>query len=568
MRFKLLKSIAVLVSLLTVSCSPDSDSDVPVYDTVIYGGTIYDGLGGAPYVGDVAINGDRIVAIGDIGTAVARHGIDAKGMAVSPGFINMLSWAPMTLIKDGRGMSDLMQGVTLEVFGEGMSMGPWSDTEKAYRTSLMSPDFAFDIEWTTLGEYLDYITDKGISPNVASYVGASTVRTHVLGRDDIDPSPGQLAEMQGLVRVAMQEGALGVGSSLIYAPAYFAETEELIALASAAGEYGGAYISHIRSESKKLEDAVEEIIRIAKEAKVPAEIYHLKASGQTNWHKIDWVFERVEKARAGGVKLTADMYTYPASATGLDASMPVWVQAGGLDKWIGRMMDPDIRARLITEIEHGDGQSDGRFKDVGPERMLLTEFRNPELRHYIGKTLADVAAERNIGPAEAMIQLIIEDNSRVGTIYFSMNEDNMAKKIRQRWLSFGSDAGAPAAEGDFLKNNNHPRAYGTFARLLGKYVRDEQVIPLEEAIRKLTSLPASNIGIRERGRLATGYYADVVVFDPVTITDHATFEKPHQYATGVAHVLVNGEQVLSFGEHTGATPGRVVRGPGWTGWEE
>ena len=552
----------VCVAALCWSCAPGGGDH---YELVIRGGTIYDGFGGTPFVADLAIAGDRIAAIGDLSKATADTEIDGENLAVSPGFINMLSWAVASLIEDGRGMSDIMQGVTLEVMGEGWSMGPWTDEMKVEAANRQG-DIKFDIEWTTLSEYLEYLEAKGVSPNVASYVGATTVRIHEVGYEDRKATPEELARMQELVRAAMRDGALGVASSLIYAPASFADTEELIALAGAAGEYGGAYISHLRSEGNRLEEGVQELIDIARETGVPAEIYHLKASGRPNWDKLERVFEMVEQARTEGLRITADMYTYPASATGLNASMPLWVQEGGHDAWVARLEDPAVRARVIREMNDPDVPWENRFVQAGPENILLIEFKADALKPLIGKTLAEVAAARGTEPAATAIDLVIEDNSRVGVCYFMMSDENVAKKVAQPWVSFGSDEEASATEGVFLESNNHPRAFGTFARVLGKYSRDEGIVALEEAIRRMTSLPAENIGIRERGRLVEGFFADVVVFDPVTIQDNATFEDPHHYATGIRHVFVNGTQVVAGGEHTGATPGRVVRGPGWTGW--
>ena len=537
------------------------------YDVIIRGGIIYDGTGNLPYPGDVGIADDRIAIVGDLSGRTGTTEIDARGKAVSPGFINMLSWANVTLIKDGRGMSDLKQGVTLEVMGEGFSMGPLNDEMKREMVARQG-DIKYDIEWTTLNEYLEYLAEKGISPNVASYVGATTLRVHEVGYENRPANEAELGRMQELVREAMREGALGVGSSLIYAPANFADTDELIALVSAAAEFGGAYISHIRSEGDRLEEAVTELLKIASMTGAPAEIYHLKASGKPNWYKLQNVFAMIEAAREAGLRITANMYTYPASATGLNASMPLWVQEGGHDAWIARLKDPQVRARVVAEMKDPDADWENRFVQAGPENILLFSFVNDDLKPLMGKTLKEVADERGTDPAETAIDLVIEDNSRVGVSYFMMSEDNVRRKVAQPWMSFGSDAGAPAAEGVFLKSNTHPRAYGTFARVLGKYSREEGVIPLHEAVRRMTSLPATNIGIRGRGLLAEGQFADVVVFDPETITDHATFEEPHQYATGVDHVFVNGVQVLSDGEHTGATPGRVVRGPGWRGWPQ
>ncbi len=536
------------------------------YDLILRGGTIYDGSGGKPYVGDVAIRGDRIAKLGNLGGAKAKAEVDAKGMAVAPGFINMLSWATDSLIHDGRGQSDIRQGVTLEVMGEGWSMGPLNDAMKKESVEQQG-DIKYDVTWTTLSEYLEHLEKRGVSPNVASFIGATTVRVHELGYDNRPPKPEELQRMRALVRQAMEEGALGVGSSLIYAPAFYAGTDELVALCEEAAPYGGMYISHMRSEGNRLVEAVDELIEIARRAKVPAEIYHLKAAGRQNWGKLDQVLQRIEKARAEGVRVTTDMYNYPAGATGLDAAMPPWVQEGGLKAWIGRMKEPATRERLKKEMSTPTDEWENLYLSAGAENTFLVAFKNDKLKPLTGKSLAEVAKMRGKSPEETAMDLVIEDDSRVGTIYFLMSEDNIKRQIQLPYMSFGSDGEALAPEGPFLKSNPHPRAYGNVARLLGKYVRDEKVIPLEEAIRKLSALPAENLKLRERGRLQEGYFADVVVFDAAKIQDHATFDKPHQYSTGVRDVWVNGVQVLKGGEHTGARPGRVVRGPGWTGWK-
>ncbi len=548
----------VVAAMLAFACTP-----APRYDVIIRGGTIYDGSGGPPVVGDVAIDGDTIVGVGDLGRARGVTEIDATGHAVAPGFINMLSWATESLIEDGRSQSDIRQGVTLEVFGEGWSMGPLNDAMKKELVERQA-DIRYEVTWTTLGEYLDHLVERGISANVASFVGATTVRIHVLGYEDRAPTAEELDEMRALVRSAMEEGALGVGSSLIYAPAFYADTEELIELAKVAAEYGGMYISHIRSEGNRLLEAVDELITIAREANIPAEIYHLKAAGQENWGKINDVFARVEAARAEGLSITADMYTYTAGATGLDAAMPPWVQEGGHEKWVERLKNPAIRRRVARQMRTPTRQWENLLLAAGtPENVLLVGFKNDSLKPLTGKTLAEVAAMRGKSPEETAMDLVIEDDSRVGSVYFIMSEENVKAKIAQPWVAFDSDAESLAPEGVFLKFNPHPRAYGTFARLLGKYVREEGVISLEEAVRRLTSLPAGNLKIERRGALVPGNFADVVVFNPDEIIDHATFAEPHQYATGVVHVFVNGTQVLADGEHTGATPGRVVRGPGF-----
>jgi len=546
---------------LTSGCAGKGGGERPC-SVVLRGGMLYDGGGAPPRQGDVAMLGDSIVAVGDASGWRGAQEIDARGLAVAPGFINMLSWATESLIADGRAQSDIRQGVTLEIFGEGWSMGPLNETMKKEVVEEQG-DIKYDVTWTTLGEYLESLVQRGISPNVASFVGATTVRIHVLGHEDRPPTPAELVTMQELVRQAMREGALGVGSSLIYAPAFYAKTEELVALAQAAGEFGGMYISHLRSEGNRLLEAVDEIIRIAREAHVPAEIYHLKAAGRENWGKLDEVVQRLEKGRAEGLRLTADMYTYTAGATGLDAAMPPWTKEGGHKAWVARLRDPALRARIGREMLTPTDAWENFFLAAGPEQMLLVAFKNDALKPLTGKTLAEVAAARGKSPEETAMDLVVEDDSRVGTIYFLMSEENVRQELALSWVSFGSDEAAPANEGVFLLSNPHPRAYGNFARLLGKYVRDEKVVPLEAAIRRLTALPAANLGLRRRGSLQPGFLADIVVFDPASIADHATFEKPHQYATGMRHVFVNGVQVLADGEHTGAKPGRVVRGQGW-----
>jgi N-acyl-D-amino-acid deacylase len=553
-----------LVLAFAVSLLP-ACSAAPEHDVLIRNGTIYDGGGGPPATGDLAIDGDTITAVGPGLKARGRLTLDATGLAIAPGFINMLSWANESLIIDGRSQADIRQGVTLEIFGEGESMGPLNDEMKQAAVEMQG-DLRYDVAWTTLGEYLDHLVKRGVSPNVASYVGATTVRIHELGYANRPPTGPEMERMRALVRQAMEEGALGVGSSLIYAPAFYARTDELVELCKVAAQYGGMYISHIRSEQNRLLQAVDELIAIARQAGIPAEIYHLKAAGRPNWPRIDDVIRKVEAARAEGLRITADMYTYTAGATGLDAAMPPWVQEGGYKAWAARLKDPAIRRRVKREMAAPTDEWENLLLAAGtPDNVLLVGFKNQALKPLTGKTLSQVAARRGTSPEETAMDLVIEDGSRVGTVYFLMDEQNVRKEIALPWVSFGSDAESMAPEGDFLKSNPHPRAYGNFARLLGRYVRDEKLIPLEEAIRRLTSLPATNLGIERRGRLAAGRYADVVLFDPARIQDHATYESPHRYATGVMHVFVNGVQVLKDGEHTGATPGRVVRGPGWKG---
>ena len=555
------RAFFILLAALLAGAAPAAP-EAPRYDVVIRGGTIYDGSGGAPFTGDVAIAGDRIAAIAPAIEARGRREIDARGLAVAPGFINMLSWSNESLIQDGRSQSDIRQGVTLEVMGEGWSMGPWNEEMKRLELSRQS-DVHYPITWTTLGEYLEHLQRRGIAPNVASFVGAATVRIHELGEGDVDPNPAQLARMRALVRQAMNDGAMGVGSALIYAPGSFAETDELVALVTEAGRCGGMYISHMRSEGDRILQSVDELIEIARRANAPAEIYHLKMAGRDNWSRYDAVIARIEAARARGLRITADMYTYVAGATGLDAAMPLWVQAGGQEAWIARLRDPASRARVAAEMRRRGEGWENLYYGAGPDGMLLAEFRNPALRQYVGKTLAEVARLRGTSPEETAMDLVVEDGSRVGTIYFLMSEDNIRREVRLPWMSFGSDAASIATEGVFLNSNPHPRAYGNVARLLGRYVRDEHLVTLQEAVRRLSALPAANLGIRERGALRAGYYADLAIFDPAVIADRATFAEPHAYAIGMRHVFVNGGQVLANGEPTGATPGRVVRGPGW-----
>lgn len=553
----------LLLASMTGCATAGGTADVAGYDLVIRNGSIYDGSGSEPYVGDLAVEGDQIVAIGQV-RGEGREEIDAAGMAVAPGFINMLSWANRSLLEDGRGMSDIRQGVTLEVFGEGWTMGPINSSMRQELQAQMG-ESGVAIGWTTLGEYLENLEEKGISPNVASFVGATTVRIHELGEQDADPNPDQLARMRALVRQAMEEGAMGVGSALIYAPGNYAETRELVALAEEAGRCGGMYISHMRSEADEIGSAIDEVITIAREAGLPAEIYHLKLAGKRNWDRLPEIVAKIEDARRSGIRLTTNMYLYTAGGTGLDAVIPPWVQAGGRDAMLERLQDPATRARILQEMRAEESDWENLLRAAGGDGVLLVNSENPEFQPLMGKTLAQIAALRGTSVEETAVDLVLQDG-QIGAIYFMMSEENIAKQAALPWMSFGSDASAPAAEGETLDSAAHPRTYGNFSRLLGKYMREEEALPLTRAIRGLTALPASNLGLRQRGSLAVGNFADIVIFDPTTISDHATYNAPHQYATGVTEVFINGVQVLSDGQHTGATPGRVVRGPGWTGW--
>ena len=535
------------------------------YDVIVRGGIVYDGTGAAGRVADVGIRGDRIAAIGDLAKATGKTVLDAKGLAVAPGFINMLSWSTDSLIADGRSQGEIRQGVTLEVMGEGNSMGPLTDEMKRRVVEQMG-DIRYDITWTTLAEYLAFLEKKGISTNVASYIGAATIREHVVGLEDRPATPAELEKMRALVRQEMQAGALGIGSSLIYAPGTYASTEELIELNKAAAPYGGRYISHLRSEGDRFLEAVDELIRIAREANVPAEIYHLKAAGASNWPKMDQAIAKIEAARKEGLRITADMYTYTAGATGFDACIPPWSRAGGYDALFKRIADPATRARMIAEMRAPAVGWENLCQAAGtPHGLLLVEFKNDTLKPLTGKRLDEVMKIRGKDAENTILDLIAEDRTRVGVVFFLMSEDNVRKQVQRPWVSFGSDASSMAPEGVFLKSSTHPRAYGNFARLLGRYVRDENLVPLPDAIRRLTSLPAANLGLRDRGTLAVGAFADVVAFDPAAIADKATYEQPHQYAVGMRHVVVNGVPVLRDGEHTGATPGRALKGSGARG---
>ncbi|MGQ0835356.1 MAG: N-acyl-D-amino-acid deacylase family protein [Gammaproteobacteria bacterium] len=532
------------------------------FSALVRGGQIYDGLGGPPEEADVGLTGDRITAIGNLSRHHAHVEIDARGLAVAPGFINCLSWATESLLVDSSAESDVRQGVTLEVFGEGSSMGPLTPSMKQDLIARQG-GLRFDIEWTTLGEYLELLERRGVVPNVASFVGATTVRIHELGYANRAPDAAELERMCALVRAAMREGALGVGSALIYAPGAYAGPAELLALASAAAESGGGYITHLRSETNGVLAAVDELLAIAAATRAHAEIYHLKVAGSANWHQLDDVLTRIEATRDEGLDVSANMYPYTAAATGFDAAMPPWVQEGGHEAWLARLRDPAIRARVVREIARPGEQWENLYTAAGsPEHLVLTGFRSDALRRYRGMTLGQVARERSRSPEETIVDLVLEDDSRVIVAYFLMSEDNVRRQLALPWVSLCSDEEALAPRGVFLAQHPHPRAYGSFARFLGRYVRDEKVITLPEAIRRLTSLPARNFRLRDRGRIAPGCCGDVVVFDPRAVADHATYDEPQRFASGVAHVLVNGQIVLRDGEMTGARPGRFVRGPG------
>lgn len=555
-----MRTVLALTALVALSLTVNAQQ--PAFDVVIRGGTVYDGTGAPGRPADVGLRGDRIASVGDLTRATATTTVDAAGLAVAPGFINMLSWSTESLLVDGRSQGEIRQGVTTEIFGEGASMGPLTPAMKQLMVKEQG-DLKYDITWTTLSEYLRDLERRGVSPNVASFIGAATVREHVIGLEDRAPTPDELERMRAIVRQEMEAGALGIGSSLIYAPGFYAKTAELIELCKAAAPYGGKYITHMRSEGNRLEESVQEVLRIAREANVPAEIYHLKAAGRDNWPKMDRVLKTINDARAQGLKITADMYAYTAGSTGLDAAMPPWVLDGGWEAAFKRLRDPAQRPRIAAAIRTPTSEWENLYLAAGsPERVLLVGFKSEALKPLTGRTLAQVAAMRGKSPEETIMDLVSEDESRVGTVYFLMSEDNLVKQMRQPWVSFGSDAQSMAPEPPFTKSSTHPRAYGNFARVLGKYVREDKVLTLEEAVRRLSGLPATNLELDRRGFLKERMFADVVVFDPASIADRATFESPHQYSVGVRHVFVNGVHVLKEGEHTGAKPGRALRGRG------
>lgn len=553
--------VYAFLMLLITSCTQSK-----TYDILIKNGQLVDGTGQPANIGDIGINADTIAAIGNLENAKGIKEIDATGLTVAPGFINMLSWANESLIEDGKSQSDIRQGVTLEVFGEGWSMGPLTEQSKEAIQGISDGSIEYDITWETLGEYLEFLETKGVAPNVASFVGATTLRINTVGFEDRAPTPAEMDTMKTMVRKAMEEGAMGIGSSLIYAPGFYSSTEELIELCKVASEYDGMYISHMRSEGNRFLESLDELIQIADEADIRAEVYHLKQGGKDNWNKLDPAIAKIDSARSAGLHITTNMYNYTAGATGLDAAMPPWVQEGGYEKWAERLQDPAIRKKVAKEMTTPTDEWENLMLGTGSyDKILLIGFKNDSLKYLTGKSLAEVAKMRNTSPEETAMDLVVQDGSRVGTVYFLMSEENVKKQLTLPYMSFGSDAESSATEGVFLESSTHPRAYGNVARLLGKYVRDEKVIPLEEAIYKLTMLPATNLKIKKRGALKEGYFADLAIFDPNTISDNATFEKPMQYATGMQHVFVNGQHVLKDGEHTGALPGKVVRGPGWKG---
>ena len=550
--------LQIWVFLVLTGCGSNNS-----YDVIVRNGILYDGSGSASYKGDLAINADTIAALGNLKHAHGKLVVDAKNMAIAPGFINMLSWADKSLIEDGLSQSDIRQGVTLEVMGEGWSDGPLNEPMKKDEIEKQG-DIKYDISWNTLGGYLDFLEKKGVSTNIASFVGATSLRIYVIGYDNRPPTPEEMISMKKLAAQAMEEGAIGISSALIYAPASFSKTDELVELCKEVSKYKGMYISHIRSEGDNLLGSLDELIKISKDAHIKAEIYHLKAAGTENWYKMDLAIKKIDSARTAGLDITANMYNYTAAGTGLYATMPQWVQEGGQDAWLSRLKDPAIKARVLKEMKVPGKDWENFFYMVGsPENIILGVFKTDSLKYLTGKTLAEVAGLKKLSPAETIIYLVVNDNSPVESMFFLMTEDNIKKQIALPWVSFGSDEQSLAPEGVFMKSNPHPRAYGNVSSLLGKYIREEKIIPLEEAIRKLTSLPATNMKVKKRGLLKPGYFADVVVFDPNTIIDHATYTKPHQYSTGVSDVFVNGKQVLKDGEHTGAMPGRVVRGPGY-----
>src|SRR6266404_1512234 len=555
---------STIVNFYVFAQNPPSSPSPAEFDVLIKGGTVYDGTGGQPQHVDLAIRNDRIAGIGDFKNAKAKAIVDATGLAVAPGFINMLSWSNESLIQDGRSQSEIRQGVTTEVMGEGESMGPVNDRVREHMLRQQG-DIKYEIKWNTLAEYLRYLEIRGVSCNVASFIGATTIRENVVGFEDKAPTPEQLDQMRELVRKEMEAGALGIGTSLIYPPAFYAKTEELIELCKVTAKYQGKYISHMRSEGNQLLEALDELIRISREAGIPAEVYHIKAAGQQSWGKLDNLLSRIEATQKEGLKIRANVYTYTAAGTGLDACLPPWTEDGGYPALFKRLRDPATREKIKAEVSKDSDAWENLYIAAGsPDKILLVGFKSEKLKPLTGKSLAEVAKVRAKEPIETIMDLIAEDESRIDSIYFLMSEENVKKEIKKPWISFGSDEASQAPEGVFLKSNPHPRAYGCFARVLGKYVRDEKVITLPQAIRKLSGLPATNLELDHRGFLQEGMFADIAVFDPKTVNDRATFDKPHQYAVGMKHVFVNGVQVIKDGEHTGAKPGRALWGPGKT----
>src|SRR5437870_6436818 len=560
--FRLVYFAALICLTISPVVHAQQPSPASHFDVLIKNGTVYDGNGGEGRLADVAIQDDRIVGVGNYQNASANNVIDAHGLAVAPGFINMLSWSVASLIADGRSQSEIRQGVTTEIFGEGESMGPVNDRVRQYMLKQHG-DIKYEIKWNTLAEYLKFLEAHGISCNVASFIGATTIRENVIGFEDKQPTPEQMDEMRELVRKEMEAGALGIGSALIYPPAFYAKTEELIELCKVADKYKGKYISHMRSEGNRLLEAFDELLHISREAHIPAELYHIKALGEKNWGKMDTLIARIEAARKEGLPIRANMYTYIAGGTGLDACLPPWTQDGGYPELLKRLRDPEIRKKIAAEVNVDSDKWENLYLGAGsPDRIVLSDFTSEKLKPLDGKSLADIAKIRGKDPVETVMDLLIENEARIGAMYFLMSEENVRKEITKPWISFGSDEASQAPEGVFLKSTPHPRAYGTFARVLGKYARDEKLVTLPEVIRRLSALPATNLGLDHRGFLKEGMFADVVVFDPATIADHATFENPAQYATGMKNVFVNGREVLKDGEHTGANPGRALYGPG------
>ena len=558
----LVASAVVFSPLLEGAVEASPPNFAQVFDVLIKGGTVYDGSGAEGHVADVAIRGDRIAGVGNFENSQAKQLLDAHGLAVAPGFINMLSWSVESLLIDGRSQSEIRQGVTTEIFGEGESMGPVNDRVREHMLSQQT-DFKYDIEWKTLAEYLQFLEKRGVSCNIASFIGATTIRENVIGFDNKAPTPQQLDEMRALVRQEMEAGALGIGSALIYPPAFYAKTDELIELCKVAAKYQGKYISHMRSEGNQLLEAVGELMRISREAHIPAELYHIKALGQKNWGKIDTLLTRIEAARKEGLPIRANMYTYIAGGTGLDACLPPWTQDGGYPELLKRLHDSEIRKKIAAEMKIDSDKWENLYLAAGsPDRIILADFTAEKLKPLNGKSLAEIAKMRGKDPIETIMDLLVENEKRIGAMYFLMSEENVKKEIAKPWIAFGSDEASQAPEGVFLKSIPHPRAYGTFARVLGKYSRDEKLLSLSEAVRRLSALPATNLGLDHRGFIQEGMFADVVVFDPATIADRATFAEPRQYAVGMKHVFVNGQQVLKDGEHTGARPGRALSGPG------
>jgi len=555
--------VAGLLLLLLGACLRPQGGGAGGYDVILRGGSIVDGSGNPRYKGDVAIAGDRIAAIGYLGSATARETLDVSGLVVAPGFIDMLGQSETNVLIDNRLLSKVTQGITTEVTGEGGSVAPLTDL-LVVDDSVWMKKYGVQEDWRDLDGYFVHLARTKSAVNIATFVGATQVRMAVVGKQDRHATPEELAHMVALVDTAMQQGALGLSTSLVYAPAIYAPTEELIALAREARRHGGIYASHIRNEGSGIDAALDEAFRIGREADIPVEIWHLKTAGQPNWGRMPRVLARIDSARAAGLDVTADQYSYTRSATSLDASIPQWSHSGGTDSLLARLKNPATRARIRAEMLGVTAGAENFYRGAGgADGILIVGTFEDSLRYLQGKTLAQIARMRGTDPVDAMFDIVIADRSRTGAVYSSMNEGDVQAAMKHWWVAVNTDAGAVAPDGPFAAQSTHPRAYGSFPRILGRYVREQRLMTLEYAVRKMTSLAAQRVGLADRGLVRPGMYADITVFDPQTVFDRATFEQPHQPSVGIEYVFVNGQAVLRRGKMTDARPGRGLRGPGY-----